>query len=147
MPGNLTADTDDLADPGMQVTRNISIMGLLVGRRHEHLDVAADHLVRGIAEYLLHCPVGRLNNALFINGDNTLRGMIEDGKQTRLTVAQSHLCPPVLVHLCLQPGVCLVQLPGARPQGHCLGMAAAGKPDHEPEYATHPHDGSDELTT
>ena len=44
------ADADDAPLAGRQVAREIAVVALAVGRRHQHLDVLADHLRRRIAE-------------------------------------------------------------------------------------------------
>src|SRR5215472_2415029 len=50
---DLAPDADDVPLTGAEIALDIAVMPLPVGRRHEHADVATDHLAGGIAEELL----------------------------------------------------------------------------------------------
>ena len=49
-PAHFAAGADDFRDPGVQVVREVSIVLLAIGARHQQLDVLAQHLVRPVAE-------------------------------------------------------------------------------------------------
>src|SRR5215475_11768327 len=50
---DLAPDTDDAFLAGASIAGEILVMLLAVGRWHEHLDVATNHLAGGVAEQLL----------------------------------------------------------------------------------------------
>ena len=49
-PLHLASDPDDLGAAGRQIARQIRVVLLVIRRRHQHVDVAAEHLLRRVAE-------------------------------------------------------------------------------------------------
>jgi hypothetical protein len=50
----------------------------VVGLRHQHIDVPADHLITAIAKEPFGSPVEALDGAMFINRDDAVHSGIED---------------------------------------------------------------------
>ena len=50
-----------LAAPVVEIPREIAVVLLVIGRRHQHADVPADHFGLGIAEQPLGSAVERLD--------------------------------------------------------------------------------------
>ena len=86
---DLPADADDSPLAGPDVTAEVLVVLLLVRRRHEQLDVAADHLGRGEPEQPLGRRVERLDDASFVDGDEGIDGRVEDGTEPGLAGVQS----------------------------------------------------------
>ena len=72
----------------LEIACEIAVVGLPIGRGHEHTNVLAKHGMGGIAKETLGCRVERLDAAALINGDNPAHGSVQDGALARLTVAQ-----------------------------------------------------------
>ena len=75
------ADADDLALAGFAVVAEIAVMPLAVGRRHQHGDILADHLVFRIAEHLFGRGAEREDGAHFVDDDHRVGHGREDRPQ------------------------------------------------------------------
>jgi len=61
---NLAPDADDLRLPGFPVVGEVAVVLAVVGFRHQHLDVAPDHLRARIAEQLFRRRVEGFDDAV-----------------------------------------------------------------------------------
>ena len=61
-------------------------MFLLVGCRHEHVDVPADHLGFGIAKQLFAGRVHRLDQATLVDRDDRIDSRCQNGSRSRFAV-------------------------------------------------------------
>ena len=87
-PGDLAADPDDLGVAGGEVRGEIAVVLLVIRRRHQHADVAADHLRAGIAEQAFGAAIERLDPACRVDHDDAVDRRIDDGLQSRIRVAE-----------------------------------------------------------
>ena len=69
-PRFLSALADDPGLPGTRVTLQIAVVLASVRLRHQHPHIAADHLIRVIAEHALRRPAESLNLTVFIDDDD-----------------------------------------------------------------------------
>ena len=81
---DLAADADDLGLAGREIAREVAVVLLVIGRRHQHADIAADDLVCGIAEQPLGAGVERLDAAAGVDHDDAVDGRIDDRQQPRI---------------------------------------------------------------
>ncbi len=72
------ADADDPPLAGPQIAREIAVVILAIGRRHQPVDVGPEHLAGGIAEQALGCGAERLDETLFIDDDHRVGNGVED---------------------------------------------------------------------
>ena len=88
---HLTPDADDplLARP--PISREIAIMVLAMGRGHEHLDIAPDHLAGGIAEQLFRRRAEGLDDSTLIDRDDRVGRGFQDGAQPRFPLFDHRL--------------------------------------------------------
>ncbi len=54
-------------------------MLFVIGRRHQHVHVASEHLVLAIAEHPCRRRIERFDAAAFIDDDDAVDGRIDDG--------------------------------------------------------------------
>src|SRR5207248_641094 len=85
------ADADDSTLTGAPVALEIAVMRLTIGCRHQHIDIAADHLRTGVAEQPYRRRAEGLNNALRIDDDDRIGDGIEDRAQPQLALALRQL--------------------------------------------------------
>ena len=78
------ADADDARLVGPQVTGNIAVVLLAIGRGHHDLDVLADDFARLKAEQPFGGGAERLNAPLHVDDDHRFRDRVEDRLQVRL---------------------------------------------------------------
>ena len=88
---HLAADADDALLAGPPVSREIAVMVLAMGRGHEHLDVAPDHLAGGVAEQLFRRGAEGLDDAALVDRDDRVGRGFEDGAQPRLALLDHRL--------------------------------------------------------
>ena len=72
------ADSDDPLLAGPQIAFEVAVMGLGIGRGHQHVDVPADDLACGIAEQALGRVAEGLHDALGVDRDDGVGGGIQD---------------------------------------------------------------------
>ena len=77
------ADADDAPLAGAQIALEIAVVALAVGRRHQHLDVLADHLVRRVAEQPRSRRAEGLHDPALVDDDHRVRHGVEDRAQMR----------------------------------------------------------------
>ena len=70
--------------PVVEVAREVAVVRLAVGRRHQHLDVLADHLGRGVAEQPLGRRAERTHDAVLVDDDHRVGDGVEDRLQMGL---------------------------------------------------------------
>ena len=71
-------DADDAALAGQHVSAEIAVVGLAIGRRHQHLDVPADGLARRVAEQALRREAEGLDEPLFVDDHHGFGDGVED---------------------------------------------------------------------
>ena len=76
--GHLAADADDPGVAGCEVSLQVPVVLLVMRRRHQHADVAAEHFGFGIAEQLLRAAVERLDDALGVDDDDAVNRRVEN---------------------------------------------------------------------
>ena len=69
---------DDVGFSGQVVTVQVTVVLLVVGRRHEHPDVLAHDLRGEVSEDSLACPVEGLNGARLVDGYDSVGGGVKD---------------------------------------------------------------------
>src|SRR6516165_11106639 len=62
-PGYDASETDDPALAGRKIARDVAVVALAMRCRHQHADIAAAYLARGIAEHALGGGAERLDDA------------------------------------------------------------------------------------
>ena len=80
----LTCGADDLLDAGTNVLVHITIVVVDKFRRHDHVDIAAEHLGRRIPKQPLACLVDDQNFRFVINEDNSVDRSVEDARKPGL---------------------------------------------------------------
>ena len=64
--------------PVVQIALEIAVVALAIGRRHQHADVLADHLVRAVAEQPLGRRAERLHDPALVDDDHRVGHGVED---------------------------------------------------------------------
>ena len=77
-----------LATPVSRYRAEIRVVFLVIRRRHQHLDVAADHLGLGIAEQPLGAAIERLDRARGIDHDDAVDRSIDDRVEALRTLGR-----------------------------------------------------------
>ena len=70
------------------MAREIRIVFVVIGRRHQHVDVAADNLVLLVPEQSDRRRIEGFNAAVRVDHDDAVHGGIDDRSPARLTGAQ-----------------------------------------------------------
>ena len=88
---HFTPDADDplLAPP--PISRKIPIMVLAMGRGHEHLDIAPDHLAGGVIEQPFRRLAEGLDDFTLIDRDDRVGGGLQNGTQPRFLLFDHRL--------------------------------------------------------
>ena len=90
---HLTPDTDDLGPSSGQVSRQVGVVLLAIRGRHQHVDVVAEDLVRGIAEEAFGRRVEGLDASMGVDDQDGVDGRIDDRPPTRFAGAELALEP------------------------------------------------------
>ena len=98
-PAHLAAAPDDFALTRPLVVGEVGIVLVVIGRRHEHVDVVSHNLVAGIAEDARRGRVHRADDAPFVDSDDAVDGRFDHGAQKALALAQGFLGPLALGEL------------------------------------------------
>ena len=80
---------DDPSLACLEIAPEIAIVIFAVGRRHEHLDVAADHFLCGEAEKSRRRDAERCNRSALVDHDHRFRHRVENRLQMRLARQQA----------------------------------------------------------
>src|SRR5215467_5018147 len=78
------ANSDDSPFSSSQISPQVIIVILPVGRRHQHLDVFSNNFLPGIAEQPLGCRAERLHDSVLADHDHRIRHGIEDRREMSL---------------------------------------------------------------
>ena len=95
---HLPADADDPGVAGRHVAAQIAVVLVVVGRRHQHVDVAADDLGARISEQPFGSGIERLDVPALIDDDDPVDRRIDDRAQPflgRLGVGDARLHLPL----------------------------------------------------
>ena len=87
-PVTCAAAADDRGDAGVEILPKIRVVFLVIGRRHQHADVAADHLGGGISEQPLGAAVEGLNCACAVDDDDAVDRRIDDRVEALRTLGR-----------------------------------------------------------
>jgi hypothetical protein len=85
---DFAADADDLAHPGSPIGTEVAVMLAGVGRGHQHLDVAPEHLLRAVAEQALGGQVEAFDKTLLVDGNDRIERVVEHRARACLGFAQ-----------------------------------------------------------
>ena len=77
-PGHLTATADDRGDACVEIPAKIRVVLFVIRRRHQHVDVAADRLGRGIPEQPFGAAIEGLNRTFAVDDDDAVNRRIDD---------------------------------------------------------------------
>ncbi len=77
-----------LATPVVEISREVPVVFLVIGRRHQHLDVAANHLQRSVAEQALGPAIERLDPPFGIDDDDAVDGRVDNRPPTQFARAK-----------------------------------------------------------
>ena len=94
--GDLPPGPDDLLHSRREMPREIGVVLFVIGRRHEHVDVAADHLTLLVAEQAFGRRVERLDSAVRVDDDDAIHGRVDDRPPPRLAGPQLVVEPHAL---------------------------------------------------
>ena len=75
------ADADDSPLSGAEISLEVAVVILAVGRRHQHLDVFSHDLRRRVAEQPLGRRAERLHDPALVDDDHRVRNGVEDRPQ------------------------------------------------------------------
>ena len=89
--GHFAANPDDLRHASLEISREVPVVFLVIGRRHQHLDVAADHLQRSVAEQALGPAIERLDPPFGIDHDDAVDGRVDNRPPTQFARAKRHV--------------------------------------------------------
>ena len=82
------ADADDAPLPGLEIVLEVTVMTLVIGRRHEDADVPADGFCGGVAEQALGGRAEGFDQPAFVDDENGVRRGLQDRAQARLALTQ-----------------------------------------------------------
>ena len=85
-PGHRAADADDLGGVSVEVVGKVAVVLLVVGRGHQHVEVAADHLVGLPAENPFGGGVVALHDAVRVDREDGVQRMIEHREKACLAL-------------------------------------------------------------
>ena len=86
--GDFAADADDLLLARREVMVKIPVVALAVGARHQHVDVAAQHLADAIAEQPLRRRVECLNRPAIVDDDDAVDRRFDDRPHALFALAE-----------------------------------------------------------
>ena len=115
-----------VAAPVSRYCDKIAVVGFVIGRRHEHVDVPTDDFGAGIAEQPLGPAIERFDASLRVDDDDAVDRRVDDGSQPRIRVSQvrgadARLCLQVLIRAAERVGALPVddgQLPAMSQATH-----------------------------
>ena len=87
--GHITSHADDLRDTRIEIVRQIAVVIVPVGRRHQHADVLADHFGGGITEELFGTEIERFDTPARIDQNDGVDGGIDDRPQALFTLPET----------------------------------------------------------
>ena len=86
--GDLAARADDLLHAGREIPCEIGVVFLVIRRRHQHVDVPADHFALLVAEQPFGRRVERFDAAVRVDDDDAVDGGVDDRPPARLAGPQ-----------------------------------------------------------
>src|SRR6266511_4866565 len=78
------ADPDDSPFSSPEISLDVAIVILPIGRRHQYLDVFSNHFRRGVAEQPLGCRAERLHDSALVDHDHRIWHGIQDRREMSL---------------------------------------------------------------
>ncbi len=92
----LAPDADDLRLARPHIALDVAVMQRVMRLRHEHVDVAPDQFLGGIAEHRGRRRIDRLDDPVLVDGDDRIDHSVDDRSGARFAVAQRLVrAPPV----------------------------------------------------
>ena len=70
----------------LTIILDVPVVLLTIGSGHQHTDVTPNQFAGGVTKHFLRRRVQRLNEAAFIDRDNSLDGRLKNGSQALLAV-------------------------------------------------------------
>src|SRR5205814_2944293 len=85
------SDANDPRFAGAKVAQKISIVLATVRLGHQQLDVAAHQFRLNVAKEPLRRRIGRLNDAVLVNGNDRVDGSVNDSARSRVALTKGLL--------------------------------------------------------
>ena len=80
---DLSANADDLLHTRLEILGEVGVVLLVIGRRHQHVDVASQDLVFAVAEQAFRGWIERLDAAAFVDDDDAVYRRFDDRAPAR----------------------------------------------------------------
>ena len=78
-PVDFTSNTDNVGLPGLVIPLHVTVVATTVGFWHKNRNVLSDHFIAGITEEVFHDRVSGTDDALFVDGNDTIHHMLDHG--------------------------------------------------------------------